>query len=465
MLKLWQKTTYTWTIFRVKIYHQPMVKLLGFLLLFCLQRGNAALPSFASAVFSMYAIDSSSGQVLIDEHSELSLIPASCIKIVTTATALLLLTPDAQFQTQLEYDGIINQQGTLEGNLYIRGGGDPCLGSSRVPPSLGWKEQLLLWAQAVHERGIRSIAGRIIGDATLWEESLVLPGWAYEDVGNYYGIGASALTFHENLYSLTFEPGTAQGDKTNILRTEPPLSRLQFLNEVTTGAKGSGDRACIYGSEFSYKKRVSGTVPSGVEEFHIKGAMPNPAESCASLLKTVLTQRGIPVLDKEYTEVEPRTPFHTTYSPPIKEIISWTNKRSVNLYAEHLLKELGSGSTAAGIYVIKDFWKKAGVNLKGFHMEDGSGLSRQNCLTTKQLVEILLYVKKSPRFPIFLHSLPTVCGCKAKSGAMALIRGYAGFKGNVIFAVLVNQNLDPDIKRKLEDVLIDLPQQASPPSQ
>jgi len=100
MLKLWQKTTYTWTIFRVKIYHQPMVKLLGFLLLFCLQRGNAALPSFASAVFSMYAIDSSSGQVLIDEHSELSLTPASCIKIVTTATALLLLTPDAQFQTQ-----------------------------------------------------------------------------------------------------------------------------------------------------------------------------------------------------------------------------------------------------------------------------------------------------------------------------------------------------------------------------
>jgi len=442
-----------------------MIRPLGFILLFCLQYGNATLPSFAPALFSMYAIDSSSGQILIDEHSECSLIPASCMKIVTTATALFLLTPDAQFHTHLEYDGTINQHGVLEGNIYIRGGGDPCLGSSRIPPSLGWKEQLLLWTQAVSKCGIKSVAGRVVGDATLWEETLTLPSWTYEDVGNYYGIGASALTFHENLYFLTFEPGITQGEKAEILHTDPPLPALQFLNEVKTGSRGSGDRTCIYGSDFSYQKKVTGTIPSGVKEFHIKGSMPNPAESCAFLLKTTLMQRGIHVLEKIYAEGRPRIPFHTTHSPPIKEIISCTNRHSVNVYAEHLLKKLGNGSTATGTHVITDFWRKEGINLEGFHMEDGSGLSRKNCMTAKQLVEILLHVKKSPQFPIFLHSLPTVYGCKAKSGSMSLIKGYAGFKGEVIFAVLVNQNLDPNIEKKLENLLIDLPEKASPPSQ
>ena len=425
--------------------------------------GNT-LPSFDPAVFSIYAVDSHSGQVLLDERSDTSFIPASCMKIITTATALFLLKPNTRFQTHLEYDGIINEKGTLEGNLYIRGGGDPCLGSNRVAPSLDWNEQVAVWAQAISELGIKRIEGTIIGDATLWEKALAVPSWSYEDTGNYYGAGASALTFHENSYSLVFKPGKTEGEQTDILRFDPPLSQLKLLNEVETGPEGSGDRACIYGSEFSYIQCVRGTVPKGVKEFTIRGAMPNPAESCAAFLKEALMDKEITISEKVINSERDRTSFHTTYSPPIKDIVFWTNKKSINLYAEHLLKEMGNGSTTAGTKIVTDFWHRKGVDLSGFYMEDGSGLSRKNCLTTKQLVEILLKVKESELFPMFLESLPEVYGCKVKSGSMSLIKGYAGFKGKIVFAVLVNQALDPKTEKKLELLLTDLSEQAFQPS-
>lgn len=234
---------------------------------------------------------------------------------------------------------------------------------------------------------------------------------------------------------------------------------------METGPEGSGDRACIYGSEFSYTQCVRGTVPKGVKEFTIRGAMPNPAESCADFLKKALMDKEITISEKVINGERDRTSFHTTYSPPIKDIVFWTNKKSINLYAEHLLKEMGNGSTTAGTKIVTDFWHGKGVDLSGFHMEDGSGLSRKNCLTTKQLVEILLKVKESELFPMFLESLPEVYGCKAKSGSMSLIKGYAGFKGEIVFAVLVNQSLDPKTEKKLELVLTDLseqPLQSSP---
>lgn len=393
------------------------------------------------AIVSVYAVRSATGEVLADQNSNLSLMPASCLKIATTAAALHLLGADHRFETELEYDGFIDQAKTLHGNLYIRGGGDPCLGSDRALP---WKKQLETWVEAIQKLGIRKIEGKVIGDATKWETALAVPSWTWEDLGNYYGAGACALSFHENCYSLFFKPGARVGDPATIVRAEPPLPTLTFQNEVKTGPEGSGDGACIYGSEFSSIQFVRGTIPAGVKEFAIKGAIPDPATTCAELLTKQLQKKNISIGEQELTPQGARVAFHTTYSPTVGEIVHWTNQESINLYAEHLCKKIGEaahrdGSTAAGIKAITAFWNSQNIDLGGFNLVDGSGLSRKNLITTKQLVRMLLTMKRSHFFPIFFESLPQEGLAKAKSGSMSLIRGCVGFTGDVAFAILINQ--------------------------
>ena len=413
----------------------------------------ALLLSFASlfadenASISMYAINMGTGEVLIDQEGDRSLIPSSCMKIVTIAAALHLLDPQESFHTNLEYDGTIDREGVLHGNLYIRGDGDPCLGSDRIASSPSWQKQLEVWRDVVSQSGIKKILGKVIGDASKWEKALAVPSWSWEDLGNYYGAGACALSFHENYYSLYFKPAEAVGEAAGIARTDPALSNLTFQNEVTTGPVGSGDRACIYGSEFSPIQYVRGTVPAGVSEFVIKGAIPDPSTYCASLLTKALRDRGISIEEREQPK-QGRKVLHTTDSPPISEIIYWTNQKSINLYAEHLLKKIGEtvyheGSTQAGTRAIVDFLRSQNIDTKGFNMADGSGLSRKNLITAKQLVTVLQKMKKSPHFPIFLRSLPQNGDLiHAKSGAMSLIKTYAGYAGDIAFAILINQCLD-----------------------
>ncbi len=397
------------------------------------------------AIVSVYAVRRDNNEVLISENCDLSLVPASCMKLVTTAAALQILGSDNKFETQLEYDGFIDDTKTLQGNIYIRGGGDPCLGSGRISGSHSWKEQLGIWGEAIEKLGICKISGRIVADASKWEKALAVPSWTWEDLGNYYGAGASALSFHENSYSISFKPASRQGDQASILHTDPPLASLILHNEVKTGPEGSGDRTCIFGSEFSNVQYVRGTIPSGVDEFFIKGAIPDPSALCADLLTQELQHRGIVVEKKDIGPQINRVGFNITYSPTIQEIVHWTNRKSINLYAEHLLKKIGEeingeGSTISGAKAVTDFWKSRNVNLNGFNMIDGSGLSRKNLITTRQLVEILLRVEKSNLFPIFFESLPKKkCTMRAKSGSMFLIKGYAGYTDNIAFAVLINQ--------------------------
>jgi D-alanyl-D-alanine carboxypeptidase/D-alanyl-D-alanine-endopeptidase (penicillin-binding protein 4) len=412
------------------------------------------------ATVSIYAVSATTGEVLFDKNSDLSLIPASCMKIVTTAAALYLLETESRFETALEYDGYIDETKTLHGNLYIRGGGDPCLGSDRIPNSLSWDKAIAGWVEAVLSLGIQKIEGEVLGDATRWEKALASPSWSWEDLGNYYGAGASALSFHENYYSLFFKPGNAIGESTNILRTDPLLPTLILQNEVKTGHEGSGDRSCIYGCEFSAIQFIRGTIPTAVSEFIIKGALPDPAKCAADLLSKSLQEKGICIEHRNIEKQNKRITFHTLYSPTIKEIIHLTNQKSINLYAEHLLKKMGEvvyneGSTTAGVRAVTNFWHSQNLDLGGFNMADGSGLSRKNLVTTKQLVGILLKMKKSEFFPIFFESLPQREGLmRAKSGTMSLIKGYTGYAGDIAFAILVNQCTNSKLMNEKIDLFL-----------
>lgn len=412
------------------------------------------------AILSIYAVDTDTGQVLLNKNSSLSMTPASCMKIVSTGAALHILGPDYRFDTDLEYTGQIEEEGILNGHLYIRGGGDPCLGSDRITGNLSWSEQINAWADAVEKQGIRAIQGKVIGDASRWETAQAVPSWSWEDLGNYYGAGASALSFHENYYTLSLQPGVRVGTPAALLSLDPPLPQLALINEVQTGPKNSGDRACIFGSEFSTLQFIRGTIPAGVPSFTIKGMIPNPAEYTANALTQELFLRGISVEQKALEEKKLRTSFHTTHSPSLSEIVYLTNQHSINLYAEHLLKKIGEfvsceGSTTAGTTAITNFWQSQGIDLNGFQMVDGSGLSRKNLITTQQLVEILLKMKASPYFDCFLDSLPQKNNSlRVKSGTMSLIKGYVGYANNIAFALLINQcPFSPIVTEKVESFL------------
>jgi D-alanyl-D-alanine carboxypeptidase/D-alanyl-D-alanine-endopeptidase (penicillin-binding protein 4) len=384
--------------------------------------------------------------------------PASCLKVITTAAAMHVLGEEFCYETSLEFDGDC-KEGVLTGNIYIKGGGDPCLGSSRIQGSLDWKAQMQSFVDAIVAQGVVQIEGTVVGDASLWEKAGVIPSWSWEDMGNYYGAGASALSFHENAYSLFLQPGIAIGDKVAILRTEPPQKHLIFESELKTAEAGSGDQACIYGSEFSFCKWLRGTIPAGVPEFSIKGAIPDPASYCAELLTEQLLERGIAVLGKKIPSQKRRVLYRVS-SPNLAKIVYHTNQKSINLFAEHLLKKMGEvvtkeGSTEAGLLVVEQFCREIGMDMEGFHMVDGSGLSRKNLVTAKQFVQLLCSVKKSPIFPSFFQSLPEKeKGIRGKTGGMSLVRGYVGYSDDIAFAILINHCSSFEaMHKKIESVL------------
>lgn len=422
-----------------------------------------ALPLFSDpidhAVVSVYAIDCKSKKVLMEENSSISLIPSSCLKLVTTAVALELLGQETQFKTELQYSGLFDKkQGMITGNLIIRGGGDPTLASPRLLSS--WKLLIEEWASAIQDFGIKTISGSVVVDSTLWDPPRAIASWEWEDLGNYYAALPSALSFHDNLYFLSFLTQGEIGKSAPIFSIDPPLPTSLFLNEVVLASRGTGDRAYIFGSEIEPKRVIRGSVPQSDKQFFtIKGSIPDPAFLCASLLATELRARGIQILGNTELTSKEITSFYATLSPPLKEIITWTNHESVNLYAEHLIRKIGEshrGSTEAGIQIVKEFLKNKEVPLEGFNMVDGSGLSRRNMVSTKQLASLLVAMRESQHFPTFFSSLSEKeAGIRGKSGSMTLSRGYAGYCNEIAFAILINNCSDSSSAQKKIDELCD----------
>jgi D-alanyl-D-alanine carboxypeptidase/D-alanyl-D-alanine-endopeptidase (penicillin-binding protein 4) len=410
-----------------------------------------------TGLFSFSLKEVASEETLINHNADKSVVIASNMKVVSTAAALDILGEDFTFQTKLEYDGAV-VGGVLNGNLYITGGGDPTLGSRRVSGSLGLDEVMQLWVRKVREAGIRQINGYVIADADFFEENATPHGWTWGDMGNYYGAAAFGLNINDNLYRLTFRSAPAEGMATQVLRIEPSIPGLNVSSTVRTGKPSSGDNAYIYGAVYGDYQFIEGTIPAGIPEFSIKGAIPDPPRVCARLFTKYLSNSGIKVEGDATTtrillrEGKPvtatRNTLHVLNSPSLKEIVFQTNLYSMNLYAETMTKMVGKkvhndGSTYWGVLAIRNHWFGKGIKNAGFFMRDGSGLSRSNALTTAQLTDILLYTTKQPFFTTFYNSLP-VAGAsgtmasvgrgtpaagnvRAKTGTIDRVKSYTGF--------------------------------------
>jgi len=420
---------------------------------------------------SFYAHELSTSKVILNYNGTKLLIPASNQKLLTTAAALSILGSDFTFKTYLEYDGHITNKGVLEGNVYIRGEGDPTFGSGRISASEAWNEVLNKICKILSDAGIKQINGGIIGDASWFEYNSIPDYWIWTDIGNYYGSGVYGLNVYENTYRLLLKPGKAIGDSVEILGTDPVIPSVQFLNSIKTAAEGTGDNGYIYGAPFTSLRTVTGTIPKG-GNFSIKGSMPDPAYFVASGIKDALVKNKIEVLESPssaYTfngkPVTERKVLHIFTSSPLKDIIKETNVNSINLYAESLLKTIGKklfneGTTKGGIKAVQEFWSSKGLDPSAIIIFDGSGLSTFNWVSSEAFSQALLQMSKEKYYADFYNSLPVsgVSGTlkkigkgtklennmRAKSGSMKRVLCYSGYIRNpetgkeYSFSVMVN---------------------------
>jgi serine-type D-Ala-D-Ala carboxypeptidase/endopeptidase (penicillin-binding protein 4) len=385
----------------------------------------SADPLLKHSQFS-FSLRDANGKILSQYEGEKSLVPASNLKISTTAAALSLLGEDFKFETRVEYDGTISNDGTLNGNLYIIGGGDPSLGSGRMKEYPDMDNLLSVMTDKIKKLGIQKISGSIFYDDRIFEKNAIPDYWMWTDIGNYYGAAAFGININENLYRLYFKPGNSIGDSASIVRTIPEVPGLQFSNNVKTARAGTGDHAYIYGAPYSNYRHVSGTIPMG-GEFSIKGSLPDPSFLfCYSLYKT-LSASGVsltsPVQNARPSNPLERKLIYAYSSPPLGELVKQTNMSSINLYAEAMLKMIGykvnrSGTTNGGINAVTNYWSSKGLDTLGLFLFDGSGLSATNAVSANHLSQMLTIIGKEKYFKSFYLSLPVagVSGTMSKLG-------------------------------------------------
>lgn len=417
--------------------------------------------------WSFYLGAVSADTAMYEFNSATGLVPASVMKVVTTGTALSILGPGYRFTTLLQHDG--SKEGSLlKGNIFIRGNGDPSLGSEAYGSSID--KVIDNWANAIATMGVDSIAGCIIGDAEAFERDMTPGGWAWEDVQSDYGAGPSGLSIHENQFNISL---TGAGGRVSMSYS-PKIPGMKMYNQCVNNPAIGKSYAYVTGGPYQFERCVQGEVNGYLDA---RGSIPDPALLCAQLLKQNLEARGIHIRDSATTvrlirlngmklESEGgRKVISSTSSSSLADLVYHTNQISQNFYAETILRaighrEKGYGSTFGGVGAIYNFWKNHGVDLQGMYMVDGSGLSRHNSITTHQLVSMLrVLAKDSMVFPSFYRSLP-IAGesgtirkladstaaegnLRAKSGTMSRVRAYAGYvdtkSGNrLAFAMIAN---------------------------
>lgn len=431
-------------------------------------------PYMRGASFSLVVKDVQEGKTVYSYATDRLQSPASVLKTVATATALEILGEDYRYPTTLEYDGIL-ENGTLEGNLYIKGSGDPSLGSSHFAP--GQNKFLSTWIAALQKAGIKHITGSVISDESIFDTEGVSIKWLREDMGNYYAPGSYGISIFDNMYKLSLQTGAA-GTRPVLKGTEPDIPFIRFKNYLKA-APVSSDSAYIIGAPLDDVRYLYGVLPANREAYVLKGDIPDPALYLARYLTDQLQQKGIRVdgspscyrieVEENRWKKGERKEIVTTYSPTLREIASICNHVSHNLYADALVKTVGLqykprrnemiSSFGRGVQVVKEYWEKKGLDVFPLRMNDGSGLAPADKVSAGFMGELLVYMAtESAVSDAFIASLPQagiegsvrnfLKGSKLqgkahlKSGGITGVRSYAGYitKDGKTYAVAVFSN-------------------------
>lgn len=433
-------------------------------------------PELACASLAFYAVDLKSGSTVENFNGEKAMIPASLMKLSTTIAAVELLGADFAFSTGFYHDGFVDEEGTLQGNLYLTGNGDPTFGSKRLGERPDWL--IARFSESIRKMGIRKVSGDVVVEQGAVESAV--PGtWTWEDLANYYAAIPHRVNFIDNEFSMVFKTGSA-GSAATLISITPEIPGLQIENRVFA-ANVQGDKTFCYGHPLGNEIEVRGELPENRSAFTVKGAIPNPGFFFASKVMDAAANLGVQWegdMRSGSRDEESAILMFQHSSPPMMEIVRETNDHSVNLFAEALVVAIGKeGGHEEGLETIATFWSdQMEDGGRGMNLKDGSGLSHYNTITARQLAEMLQFAHGSDYRMHFEQSL-ALAGqsgtlrnfgkgtslegkMRAKSGYMTRNRGYAGYMTlasgrKIAFALLANHYdiSAASMRLKMEDLL------------
>ena len=427
--------------------------------------------SLQNASISFLVQDLSSDSIFFNYNDSITNIPASTVKLFSTATAFEILGKDYKPKTNFYIDKLPDTSGVIYGDLIIKGGADISFASQYFSSANMQEENVLKVADTLYRLGVRVVRGNLVGDGSSFGYNGAPDGWSWGDLGNYYGAFHSGLSIYDNVLKFQFYVG-APGTKPILTSTFPEVPNLSLRNFLSS-AKGVGDNSRIYGSPYSYERSIQGSLGAFNKSIIVSGSLPDPETQFLQAINKAFKTKGIilegDLISRRTVKDSLKYNYHSKkliYShngATVRDVAYWTNLKSLNVFAETLnswigLEKTGLGSTENGVKSILEYWNGK-IYTQGLSLTDGSGLSRTNKVSAKNLCSLLKYMYSSKNQEAFLSTLP-ITGksgtlesfCKgqcsqgkiqAKSGTMKGIKSYAGYVSTasgkkLVFALIVN---------------------------
>ncbi len=376
----------------------------------------------SKGAWGLLVVDGETGRTLYELNADKYFVPASNMKLFTTALALAKLGPEYRFHTTVETRGTISTLGALAGDLVLVGRGDPNLSNRKFPYELkeefdGLPEKVLAeLADAVVAKGVKEVSGNIIGDDSYFPRERYPSGWEVDDIVWEYGAAISAIVVDDNTVTLTLTPGEKTGD---VVQASVAPMTLDFAveNDVITAAAGVKPDLTLTRDPGANLVVVKGTLPARSTPRKLVLAIEEPAQHAAALLKRLLEERDVKVAGvararHEHVDLpESPTALAEHISVPLGESLKPVNKVSQNLHTEMLLRaaarQQGIWNDAEELAKFPtDFYAAAGIAPEDVIQTDGSGLSRHDLVTPRAIVSLLQYAQKQAWFDVFYASLP-----------------------------------------------------------
>jgi D-alanyl-D-alanine carboxypeptidase/D-alanyl-D-alanine-endopeptidase (penicillin-binding protein 4) len=430
------------------------------------------------ALASISIREARTGELIYDYFGDTRLRPASNMKLLTAASALSTLGEDYTFQTDILTDGNVFWK-MLNGNLYVRGKGDPTL----------LKEDIDHLVQELKNKGITVIYGDLIGDDSWFDDSRYSLDLPWSDETTYYGAAISALTVSpkEGCDAGTIILEVTAGEKVGqqaIISLNPHTSYVNIINETITIPDDRERTLSINRKHGTNQIIVEGKIPLHSDKSKESVAVWEPTDYMLQLTKESLKEHGITLLGERKRGETPQDAIQLTthQSISLAKLLTPFMKKSNNGHAETLIKEMGKvktgeGSWEKGIEVLLSTLKDFGVNPNTLKIRDGSGISHVNLIPANEITQLLYSVQFEPWFPTFLCALPEVGGqdsldkgtlyfrmsntiadgkVRAKTGTINTVSSLSGYietttGETLIFSILLNNVLDGKKAKELED--------------
>ncbi len=365
-----------------------------------------ANPALTGADVGLVVKDAITGSTLYDHHGADLLLPASNMKLFTSATAMDVLGPNYTFSTTVAQDGTRHGP-TLAGNLYLKGTGDPTMLAADYDAL----------AAEVAAAGITRVGGQLVADDTWFDNQRLGASWGWDDEPYYYAAETSALTispdtdYDAGSVNVTVSPG-AVGQPPKITVT-PPNNYLTIVNTATTGVAGSATTDDVNRDEGDNVIRITGSIAADAAPDVETMAVWEPTGLVAQLFRADLAAHGVTVTGPTGYRATPANTatIASRTSMPVSQLLTPFMKLSNNLHAEALVKAAGrkvsgQGSWPAGLAALKADFGAFGLNPQQLSMVDGSGLSRQNYVSADEISTLLIGAQQQPWFSTWYNSLP-----------------------------------------------------------